>query len=407
MRRTHSAPRPDWRQTITEQGMVFGTPARDGAGSAREYWDESVHYEFEMDEILSLEAQVAVLHSMCLQAVEQVVLTERFADFGLPEWTWGPIAESWRRGDPYLYGRFDLRYDGRRPAKLLEYNADTPTSLLEAAILQWHWFTDTASRADAAAGRAGYDAGGHDQWNSLHEALVARWGEIRALLPGNEMHFAWSQADQTGEDHVTVGYLQETAAEAGFDTVGLPVEQIGWDLDLRCFVDLEDAPMHAIFKLYPWEWLLDDEFGERIVGSLPATTWTEPLWKSLLSNKAILAVLWEMFPDHPNLLPAYIDQPGFLTEYVKKPKLGREGANLSIVGGGHETATGGVYGAEGYIYQLLDPLPEFDGYHPVLGAWIVGDEPAGLGIRESPGLITDDGAAFVPHLIVPKGTTAQ
>ncbi len=106
-----------------------------------------------------------------------------------------------------------------------------------------------------------------------------------------------------------------------------------------------------------------------------------------------------MFPGHPNLLPAYVDDPHELTEYVRKPKLGRDGANISIVGAGQQTQTAGVYGAEGYVYQLLDPLPEFDGMRPVLGAWLVGDESAGLGIRETATLITDDGAAFVPHRI--------
>jgi glutathionylspermidine synthase len=51
------------------------------------------------------------------------------------------------------------------------------------------------------------------------------------------------------------------------------------------------------------------------------------------------------------------------------------------------------------VYQLLAPLPEFDRMRPVLGAWVVGDDAAGLGIRETAGLITDDGAAFVPHRI--------
>ncbi|MDP0398821.1 MULTISPECIES: glutathionylspermidine synthase family protein [Tsukamurella] len=401
MRRMRGTPRPNWRQTIQSQGLVFGTPARDGSGGSREYWDESVFYEFDMDEVLSLEAQVGVLHSMCLQAVENVILTERYADFGIPEWAWGPIEESWKRQDPHVYGRFDLRYDGRRPAKLLEYNADTPTSLLEAAVVQWYWFQETAPDVRP------WDEGGYDQWNSLHESLVERWAEVKKVIPPSELHFSWSSADESGEDHVTTGYLQETAAEAGFDTVGLPIEDIGWDHDLKTFVDLEDAPINAVFKLYPWEWVLEDDFGKRVAESLPATTWIEPLWKTILSNKAILAVLWEMFPDHPNLLPAYIDNPGFLTEYVKKPKLGREGANLTIVDAGRETATGGVYGAEGYVYQLFDPLPEFDGYHPVIGAWIVGDEPAGIGIRETSGLITDDGAAFVPHRITPKGTPAS
>ncbi|OHU21171.1 glutathionylspermidine synthase [Mycobacteroides franklinii] len=388
MRREHARPRPGWEQTVASQGMCYGTPARLADGSDRPYWDESVHYVFDMDEVLSLEATVEVLHSMCLEAVEQVVLLGRYRDFGLPEWAWEHVEKSWRRNDPHLYGRFDLRYDGQRPPVLLEYNADTPTSLLEASILQWYWKTEVFPE--------------DDQWNSLHEQLVARWKQIGGQLPGTETHFTWSSADQTGEDHVTLAYLQECAAEAGLNTVGLPIEEIGWDRDLNRLVDLEEAPIESIFKLYPWEWMLDDDFGRHAVDLLPETLWIEPLWKSLLSNKAILAVLWEMYPGHPNLLPAYLDSPHELTEYVRKPKLGREGANITVVGAGYETATGGVYGEEGYVYQLLDPLPQFDEMRPVLGAWIVGDESAGLGIRETAGLITDDGAAFVPHRIPPQ-----
>ncbi|WP_166904161.1 glutathionylspermidine synthase family protein [Mycobacterium sp. DL440] len=385
MRRQRSSPRAGWEQIIADQGMCYGTPARDATGADRPYWDESVHYVFDMDEVLSIEASVEVLHSMCLEAVENVVLTGRYRDFGLPEWSWEHIEKSWRRSDPHLYGRFDLRYDGRRPPVLLEYNADTPTTLLEAAILQWHWKTDV------------YPA--DDQWNSLHERLVTRWTEIRDRLPGTETYFTWSGAETSGEDHVTVAYLQECAAEAGLRTVGLAIEDIGFDQDLDRFVDLEEAPMSSVFKLYPWEWMLDDDFGRRAIEQLPATMWVEPLWKTLLSNKAILAVLWEMYPGHPNLLPAYVDDPHELTEYVRKPKLGREGANITIVGAGYETETGGVYGEEGYVYQLLDPLPQFDDMRPALGAWIVGDESAGLGIRETSGLVTDNGAAFVPHRI--------
>ncbi|CAM3748298.1 glutathionylspermidine synthase family protein [Smaragdicoccus niigatensis] len=385
MRRKRSQPRPGWQTTIIEQGLVYGVPARDADGLPRPYWDESVHYEFEMDEILALEADVELLHIMCKNAVEHVITTERFKDFGLPEWSWGPIAESWKRGDPHIYGRFDLRYDARSPAKLLEYNADTPTSLVEASIIQWHWLTDTHPD--------------DDQWNSIHEKLVDRWREVQGSLASNVLHFSWTAADESGEDNVTTAYLQETAAEAGFDTIGLPVEEIGWDSMFNRFVDLEEVPMQSIFKLYPWEWVLEDDFGKNVVNSLPNTMWLEPLWKTLLSNKALLAVLWEMYPGHPNLLPAYLDHPHELTEYVRKPKLGREGANITIVGPGMTTATGGIYGAEGFVYQLLDPLPVFDRMRPVLGAWVVGDDAAGLGIRETAGLITDDGAAFVPHRI--------
>ncbi|MCV7084211.1 glutathionylspermidine synthase family protein, partial [Mycolicibacter hiberniae] len=94
MRREHARPRPGWEQTVASQGMCYGTPARMADGSDRPYWDESVHYVFDMDEVLSLEATVEVLHSMCLEAVEQVILLGRYRDFGLPEWTWEHVEKS-------------------------------------------------------------------------------------------------------------------------------------------------------------------------------------------------------------------------------------------------------------------------------------------------------------------------
>ena len=172
MERRTGAPRAGWHKTVTEQGLVYDAPGRGQGGAERPYWDESVHYVFAMDEILALEADVELLHSMCLEAVDHVVTTERFRDFALPEWSWEAVAASWKRHDPHIYGRFDLRYDGRGPCKMLEYNADTPTTLLEASILQWYWLKDLHPD--------------DDQWNSLHEKLVERWGAIAEGLPSGE-----------------------------------------------------------------------------------------------------------------------------------------------------------------------------------------------------------------------------
>ena len=160
MERRTGAPRAGWHKTVTEQGLVYDAPGRGPGGADRPYWDESVHYVFAMDEILALEADVELLHSMCLEAVDHVVTTERFRDFALPEWSWEAVAASWKRHDPHIYGRFDLRYDGHGPAKLLEYNADTPTAAFETGVFQWQWLEDSIARKALPK-----DA---DQYNSLH-----------------------------------------------------------------------------------------------------------------------------------------------------------------------------------------------------------------------------------------------
>ena len=212
------------------------------------------------------------------------------------------------------------------------------------------------------------------------------------------MHFA---SLDVAEDHVTATYLRDTAAQAGIYTQHIAMSRIGWDTGRGLFVDEQHDPIESIFKLYPWEWMLHEEFGANL-GRAP-TQWIEPAWKMVLSNKGILAVLWELFPGHPCLLPAYFEE--FLLEgqdHVRKPLLSREGANIAIrtASGGTRLETAGDYGEEGYVYQALAPLPEFGGQHPVVGSWIIGQEAAGIGIRESEGLVTGNTSRFVPHLIV-------
>ncbi|OEJ40542.1 glutathionylspermidine synthase [Streptomyces agglomeratus] len=397
MKRHTIEPRPGWQQTVEEQGLIYPL-TRFPDGSLRPYWDESAYYEFSLPEVEAMEEVVEELHAMCLAAAGHIVEHDRFADLGITDPRLASrIATSWRRRAelPSVYGRFDLRYDGTGPAKMLEYNADTPTSLVEAASPQWFWMEERFP--------------GADQWNSLHERLVDAWKHQAHLLPPGPVHFVHSDGDELGEDLMTVAYLRETAQQAGLATEALSVEQIGWERLSGRFVDGRLRFIRSCFKLYPWEWLTTDRFGPHVLDTLDngggtgSTCWIEPAWKMLLSNKALLAILWELYPGHPNLLAAYLDGPRELAApdgpgFVAKPLLGREGAGVTIHGPG--TAHSPVFGEQPVCYQELAPLPDFDGNRVVLGAWVVENEAAGVGIRESSGLITDEYARFLPHVIL-------
>ncbi|MFB7075817.1 glutathionylspermidine synthase family protein, partial [Streptomyces sp. NPDC056290] len=144
MERRTIEPRPDWQETVEEQGLIYPL-TRYPDGSLRPYWDESAYYVFSLEEVEALEEVVEELHGMCLAAAEHIVTADRFADLGITDPRIAPaVGEAWRRRAelPSLYGRFDLHYDGTGPAKLLEYNADTPTSLVEAASPQWFWMEE-------------------------------------------------------------------------------------------------------------------------------------------------------------------------------------------------------------------------------------------------------------------------
>jgi len=277
---------------------------------------------------------------------------------------------------PSIYGRMDLAFGDGVP-KLLEYNADTPTSLLEGGVIQWTWLRDCFPALD--------------QFNSIHDKLIASWRELAPHL-GGTLHFGC--VDDV-EDEMTIAYLRDTAEQAGLATIGLAMEDLGWD-PTRGLVDLDERPIASLFKLYPWEGLVSDELAP-VLPQL-ATRWLEPAWKMILSNKAILPILWELFPKHNNLLEASRAPLG--DRYAKKPMLGREGANVTIVTGDDAIATDGPYGAEGFVYQRYAELGDFDGLRPVIGSWVIGGEAAGMGIRETPGLVTNNTARFVPHVVL-------
>jgi glutathionylspermidine synthase len=231
-----------------------------------------------------------------------------------------------------------------------------------------------------------------DQFNSIHEKLIERWKVVRSDLPlAGAVYFTGDLESQ--EDAGTLEYLRDTATQAGLETLTIDIADIGWDGSR--FVDLDTRPIASIFKLYPWEWMAREEFSQYLLAGKARVV--EPVWKMLLSNKAILPMLWEMFPGHPNLLAASFEPGRFATDYVKKPIYSREGANVSINAGGRTVEAPGEYGEEGFIWQAYHELPRFDGNYTVVGSWVVGDDPAGVGIREDDSPITKNSSRFVPH----------
>jgi glutathionylspermidine synthase len=289
------------------------------------------------------------------------------------------IERSWENDEPSILGRFDLAYDGHSPPKLLEYNADTPTALLEASVIQWFWLKDRFPDAD--------------QFNSIHEKLIAGWRDIKPTV--NSPLF-FSCVHDAPEDLGNLEYLRDTAIQAGFRTEQLFIEDIGHDSINGQFRDTNDNPIETMFKLYPWEWLINDFFGRYLEPS--GIKLIEPAWKMILSNKGILPILWELNHGHPNLLRAGFDSDLFHDNYVSKPLLSREGANITLHRNGSVTDFGGSYGGNGAIFQELAPIPCYDGNYPVIGSWVIYGEAAGIGIREDASEVTTNASRFVPHL---------
>jgi glutathionylspermidine synthase len=378
VRRIGIAPRQRWNETVARQGLTIHTCA-DGMP----YWDESAYWEFSSNEIDRIVAATAEIQKLARAAGAHILDHNRLEEMSIPTVAAARIRETWNSEPPALYGRLDLAFDGRQ-IKLLEYNADTPTGLVEAAVIQWYWLEECFPK--------------EDQFNSLHEKLVDKWKDLLPYLK-QPVYFGH---DGSEEDFLTVNYLRDTAQQGGHKTVPIAMHSVGWEDAKARFVDLERRPIESFFKLYPWEWLLGEQFGPHALETMDKMNWMEPIWKMMWSNKALLAILWELNPNHELLLPAYLDGPRSLKDYVRKPLFGREGAGVTVFrnwvaeegdGDSEPKASDGKF-----VFQKLAPLAADGGNTAVIGSWLIDGEPAGMGIRESSGTITTNTSRFVPHL---------
>lgn len=374
MKRIPVIPRTDYKEKIEALGFDFHG----------DYWREEAYYSFTTDEISRIEEATREAYGMYCDAAQHILayrpdLMEHILN--IPPEICERILQSWDEDELSLYGRFDFMLDKDGTPKILEFNADTPTSLLEASVIQWQWKEDVFPESD--------------QFNGIHEGLVQSWKDI--FPEGGDIHFAG--ALENNEDTGTLQYLASTAMEAGFSTRVLDMDAL--NLQDGRFYDPAGEPVKRCFKLYPWEWMVD----ESPDGCLADVKWLEPIWKLIMSNKAILSVLYDLYPTSPYVLPCYLSRPqeGI---FCKKPVYSREGHNVSVleIKNWEErpriAETEGDYNTGAYVYQqYVKPTP-YGGRYPVIGSWLIGGESAGIGIRENRMEITDNMSEFVPHIIV-------
>lgn len=358
---------------------------------------DGVAYEFTSSQIETIRAASDELHMMCLRAIDAVIADSRMLRrFGIPEFAEGMVVDSWHRGDPYVYGRLDLGFNPMtNEVKLIEYNGDTPTLLVEAGRHQQGWLGQKSAA----------DKRPYQQFNTVEHQLLHAWLNVAQKIKAIDATAAlyMSAAKEGVEEKVVVAYMREMAQKAGMQVQIIDISDVGL-IDNATdphFVDLKNRRMYFWLKMYPWEWLLNEAWGRKF----PALTETmgviEPPWKMLLSNKALLPILWKLFPGHPNLLPSFFHQEALLgNKYVRKPTLSRCGEGIRYVNGDQIIETDATEDSPS-IYQGLFEAPTLDGHHAQIGSWIINGEPAGMIVREDTTPIIARNSRIAPHFYSP------
>jgi glutathionylspermidine synthase len=440
MQRHKGKERSNYIEIVQEQGLLYTHEDPNGDPLLYRYWRDGEWYSFTMAEITVLEEAAVAMFAMCWEAADWLLSQEGkpYLDrFGIPQGAMQAIFDSWQE-EPALgsiYGRFDVRFGGldhpdptMRVPKLYEFNADTPTSLVES-LVQWDWGMNTGH--------------GVNQFNSLHERLIAGWVRNLAGITSKIgfkpiVWFVCTNDDPSHEDEMNTDALRRRCELAGYETRMIPIENLYIGADGRYYSDSSETEhLDVVFKLYPWEHMVHAKTAPDLFADMAnagygfgdyrdGTIWIEAPYKMLWSTKALLPVLWKLFRDDPErskyLIPSWFEDEAPVTDpafraqgFARKPLLSREGADITLVLPGNEVVSGEVqgYGEEGYVIQALALPPTFrrfgdydivpDGEYrevsTVLGLWMIDGEPGGMGIRESSGPITDNFSNFLPHVI--------
>jgi glutathionylspermidine amidase/synthetase len=350
------------------------------------------------------------LHAMFMHATEVVLKDDRLlARFNIPEVLWPRLRLSWsRRRGQMITGRFDFSVSARG-VKVYEYNADSASCHMEAGKVQGRWAAHFGCTE------------GQDPGAGLPDMLVQAW---RGAGVGTLLHIMYD-CDQ--EEAYHAAFMRSAAEAAGIACRMLRgVEGLGWNAAGEV-VDPDGQPIRWVWKTWSWETALDqlrdeciDEdrvpiaFGPdgarrapRLADVLlrPDVTVFEPLWTLIPSNKAILPLLWSIFPDHPYLLDSRFE-PGadFAPEgYVVKPIVGRCGANISIYAPDDTllAETAGQFDDRPQIYQAFFGLPRIEGLNVQVCTFSVDGVYAGACVRVDPSLVITTDSDLLPLRVVP------
>ncbi|MGW8169823.1 MAG: glutathionylspermidine synthase family protein [Sulfurovaceae bacterium] len=337
------------------------------------------------------------LYDMFVNAAQFVIDNDLFHDIGIPFNLIELIKESWENDIHWhLYGRFDIAggLDGL-PIKLLEFNADTPTSLFESAIVQWAMLKYN-------------DLEESSQFNGIYEALEANFKRLVTLEENVDdfedryegWKFLFSSIRGNIEEENTVKLLQHIASGAGFDTNFAFVDEIEFSDD-GIFYSNEQYELW--FKLAPWEMIaLETPDLAMILTNIiknQKAIFFNPAYTLLFQSKGILKILWDLYPNHPLLLESSFSKLKDKKQ-VQKPIFGREGGSISIIDkdGNMISKQEGEYCNHKMLFQEYTNLARDDKGDYYQSGLFFAYESCGIGFRKG-GDIINNTSKFVGHII--------
>lgn len=348
------------------------------------------------------------LHLMYLHATDKVMKDDNLlALFDIPKILWPRLRLSWqRRRHHMITGRMDFCMD-ERGLKVYEYNADSASCHTEGGLILEQWL------------KQGYYGTGHNPAEGLLDELAGAWKHSRARP------FVHIMQDKDLEENYHAQFIQRSLTQAGFESKTLfGLDELRWDAAGQ-LIDADGRLVNCVWKTWAWETAIEqvrevsaEEYAAvpirtghpqnevRLIDVLlrPEVLVFEPLWTVIPGNKAILPVLWSLFPHHRYLLDTDFEVNDELakTGYAVKPISGRCGNNIDLIGPQDEVLdkTSGQFVDRKNIYQQLWCLPKVDGKYIQVCTFTVGGNYGGTCLRGDSSLVVKKESDIEPLIVL-------
>lgn len=348
------------------------------------------------------------LHLMYLHATDKVMKDDNLlALFDIPKILWPRLRLSWqRRRHHMITGRMDFCMD-ERGLKVYEYNADSASCHTEGGLILEQWL------------KQGYYGTGHNPAEGLLDELAGAWKHSRARP------FVHIMQDKDLEENYHAKFIQRSLTQAGFESkILFGLDELRWDAAGQ-LIDADGRLVNCVWKTWAWETAIEqvrevsaDEYAAvpirtghpqnevRLIDVLlrPEVLVFEPLWTVIPGNKAILPVLWSLFPHHRYLLDTdfVVNDEQAKTGYAVKPISGRCGNNIDLIGPQDEVLdqTSGQFVDRKNIYQQLWCLPKVDGKYIQVCTFTVGGNYGGTCLRGDSSLVVKKESDIEPLIVL-------
>ncbi len=335
--------------------------------------------EQELNSILNTASD---LHSMYMDAVQYVLSEDMLPSLGIPDILQQPILSSWENGLPGLLGRLDLCCRPDSPPILFSYSTDMPSGLLEAAYWQRRWLKAVCPQKP--------------QFNEIQQKLQESW---KVISEGSLSPVCFLSCER--DRGIYSSFLMKTAVSAGLSICSAHCDELTWDMAEGALMNGDGQVLETLVETCGWARLLHD-CSEVSLSSLLRSDCclVEPPWRFVMEHSGMLAILWELFEGHAALVPASFAPSDIEGPYDRIPFFSMDTSAPGVQVYHRDISDEGLYGMSGYVYRSHIVLPRLnDGDFFVMQVWMVGDEPAGICVREMSDVTTGREGRFMPHCV--------